>query len=159
MNFRIRLTTALLCCAAVIATDRTATAQSQSTTMQRSTAAPAPPRPGGGMPGAEMLPTPMSSGDGSQEYYPSASGDSGYSSGGCADGFCDQGYSMGPSCGCETGCDSGSCCNLCGPNGGQFFFTADYLSVRASFSEATAKVVEDLNAGTDVFVPLDFSYD
>jgi hypothetical protein len=48
---------------------------------------------------------------------------------------------------------------LCGSNGGQFFFTADYLSVRASFSEATAKVVEDLNAGTDIFVPLDFGFD
>jgi hypothetical protein len=158
MKFRIRLATALLCSAAVIATDRTATAQSQSTTMQRNTATPAPPRPSGTQ-GAEMLPTPMSGGDGSQEYYSSGSGDAAFSSGGCADGYCDQGYSMGPSCGCETSCDSGSCCNLCGPNGGQFFFTADYLNVRASFSEATAKVVEDLNAGTDVFVPLDFGFE
>ena len=43
MNFRIRLATALLCSAAVIATDRTATAQSQSTTRL---SGPGPPTAG-----------------------------------------------------------------------------------------------------------------
>ena len=32
---------------------------------------------------------------------------------------------------------------------GQFFVTADYLYVRASFSEATAFVRQDLASGTD----------
>jgi hypothetical protein len=83
-------------------------------------------------------------------------GDTSGSACGCSEGYCEQ-----PACGCDT-CGSGGCgsfCGLCGPNGGQFFFTADYLNVRASFSEATAKVVEDLGTGTDTYVPLDFNYE
>ena len=110
----------------------------------------------------EQLPpgtTSMSSGGQSQEYYSPAMGDAAYGSGGCAEGYCDQGYAMGPGGGCGTGCDSGGGCGSCWGNGGQFFFTADYLNVRASFSEATAKVFQDLNAGTDDFVPLDFNFE
>ena len=50
-------------------------------------------------------------------------------------------------------CDSGGgCCgfgDLCGMGDGQFFVTADYLYVRASFSEATAFVRQDLANGTE----------
>ena len=102
----------------------------------------------------------MNSGGGEQGYFAPSMGDSSGSPCGCSEGYCEQ-----PSCGCGCGCDTcgsggcGSCCGLCGPNGGQFFLTADYLNVRASFSQATAKVVEDLNAGTDTFVPLDFNFE
>jgi Legionella pneumophila major outer membrane protein precursor len=157
MKLRIRLATALLCSAAVIATDRTATAQSQSTSLLRNGATPAPQSAsGGGMKGAEMLPAPMYSGGQSQEYYPSSSGEEGYPIG-SAEGYCDQGYGAAPSCGEPCG-DTGGWCGFCN-NGGQFFFTAEYLNVRASFSEATAKVIQDLNAGTDTFVPLDFDFE
>jgi hypothetical protein len=85
---------------------------------------------------------------------------SGCSAGACADGYygCEQGCCEEPSCGSGMSGGSGGWCGLCG-NGGQFFFTADYLNVRASFSQATAKVIEDLNTGTDTFVPLDFNFE
>jgi hypothetical protein len=165
MRFRIHFATALLCCGAVIATGRTASAQSQTTSLLRNATAPSPQNASGaGMQGGQASPSPMNSGGQSQEYYPSASGDVSYATSGCSSGACADGY-----CGCEQSCEapncgSGTCgssggfCGLCG-NGGQFFFTADYLNVRASFSEATAKVVEDLNTGTDTFVPLDFDFE
>src|ERR1700712_4823898 len=84
-------------------------------------------------------------------------GDSSGSACGCSEGYCDA-----PSCGCDScgsGGGGGNFCGLCGPSGGQFFFTADYLKVRASFSEAIAKVEEDLATGTDRFIPLDFGYE
>ena len=152
MRFRIHFATALLCCTAVIAIGRSTDAQSQSTSLVRS-AAPMSPTNNNA---AAMPAAPMSGDGGSQGYYTPGMGDSSGSACGCSEGYCEQ-----PSCGCET-CNSGgcgSCCGLCGPNGGQFFFTADYLNVRASFSQATAKVVEDLNTGTDTFVPLDFNFE
>lgn len=76
---------------------------------------------------------------------------SGYFSGGCADGYC-TGACSDPSCGAACG-DSG-CCNT----GGRCFFTADYLLIHPSFSESTAFIRQDLGAGTDTFVPLDFDY-
>ena len=101
---------------------------------------------------AAMPAAPMSGDGGSQGYYTPGMGDASGSACGCAEGYCEQ-----PSCGCDT-CNTGGFCGLCG-NGGQFFFTADYLNVRASFSEATAKVQEDLATGTDRFIPLDFGYE
>jgi hypothetical protein len=98
----------------------------------------------------------MSSSGPSDGYYPGLSDDGGYSACGCNENYCDQGC-------CDAQCGG----TYCGPsglglcnNGGQFFFTADYLNVRASFSEATAKVIETLNGteGTDEFVPLDFDF-
>lgn len=78
---------------------------------------------------------------------------SGYSSGGCADGYCG-GACCDQSCDAACGCDS-SCCN----SGSQWFFTADYLLIHPSFSESTAFIRQDLGAGTDTFIPLDFDYD
>ena len=43
--------------------------------------------------------------------------------------------------------------------GGQFFFTADYLNVRASFSQATAFVRESLADGTAEYVPIEFDFE
>ncbi len=41
----------------------------------------------------------------------------------------------------------------------EFFVTADYLNVHASFSQATAFVREDLaNSGSDQYIPLEFNY-
>jgi hypothetical protein len=99
------------------------------------------------------------------EYMSNGYTPEGYPDGQC----CDEGYG---SADCYSGCSSGSgdcclggccgLCNLCGRSGlcgdGEFFATADYLYVRSSFSEATAYVSEDLNAGTDYFVPLEFDY-
>jgi hypothetical protein len=68
----------------------------------------------------------------------------------CYDGSCDS---------CSTGYDSSG---WFGCGDGQFFFTADYLYVRASFSEATAFVEQDLsnpNIVSTEFHQLDFEYD
>lgn len=71
---------------------------------------------------------------------------------------CDQ-EPCAPSCYSEP-CEVGGCGlgGLLGGGNGQFFVTAEYLNVHASFSEATAYVRQDLNAGTDQFIPLDFGY-
>ncbi len=166
MSFRIHLAAALLGSVAVIATSRTAPAQSQSQrSMVRNASTPAPEElPAGQMPAGQMPAGQM--GPGGQEYYPGNAGNMEYSPnggcpGGCADGYCDAG-ACGQGCCDATGCCSGGggdgWGNWCGFRGGQFYFTADYLNVRASFSQATAKVLEDLTTGTDTFVPLDFGY-
>ena len=74
-------------------------------------------------------------------------------------GYCEP-ESCAPSCYSEP-CDSGcsGLFNAGGFGGGQCFVTAEYLNVRASFSEATAYVKQDLNAGSDQFIPLQFDYD
>jgi hypothetical protein len=48
---------------------------------------------------------------------------------------------------------------MIGMGDGQLFFTADYLSVRASFSEATSYVRQDIANGSDQFIPLEFGYE
>lgn len=66
---------------------------------------------------------------------------------------------------CDTGscnsCDSGGCDlgmgDVCSQNG-QFFVGAEYLSVRANFSEATAYLEEDLIEGTSTWKQYDFNY-
>lgn len=70
-------------------------------------------------------------------------------------GTCDAGcYS-----GCDTGCDLGGC----GIGGGalsrgQFFFGAEYLSVRANFSEATAYRELDVINNQEIFHQIDMNY-
>lgn len=72
-------------------------------------------------------------------------------------GYCEP-ESCAPSCYSEP-CSGGSgICSLFGMDNGQFFVTADYLYVHASFSEATAYVSEDFNNGSDQFIPLEFDY-
>jgi hypothetical protein len=96
----------------------------------------------------------MSSSGPSEGYYMGTSADGGYGACGCSENYCDQGCCDAPCGGSYSGPSGLGLCN----NGGQFFFQADYLNVRASFSEATAKVIETLNGsdGSDRFVPLDF---
>jgi hypothetical protein len=75
-------------------------------------------------------------------------GTSGYCSGGCDS-----------ACGCGPYCEADAApCGMFGLGGGQFFVTADYLNVHASFSEATAYVSQDLANGSDQFIPLQFDY-
>lgn len=164
MKLRIPLVAAMAASLAVTATGRFASAQSRTTSMYNSGApmasqnAMAAELPSGQNGGGGQTPAP----------YPSGSGDAGFMSngypqgGGCADGQCsggcDQGY-------CGSGCYSEPCCDsssgfwdAVGMDDGQFFVTADYLNVRASFSEATAFVRQDLANGTDQFIPLEFDY-
>jgi hypothetical protein len=111
------------------------------------------------IPPSRMNPTPMGHvpGQGDASYYSddfgSFSGGGGsfsggdYGSGYCSDceyGECDD---------CEYGCEpaGGSwldCCGLGGGQGSRWFFTADYLYVRASFSEAVA-YIEDADSSID----------
>jgi hypothetical protein len=160
MSLRIRFAAALLCSVAGTATAQNLFAQSQQSSIVRSGPANVPQK---GV--VEQLPPGQMSGGPSQPYYPSDSTEGGDMQGGGSAG-CDEGYCNGPYCdqnccgqNCcpqTSGCCDGGCCGLAG---GRFYFTADYLNVRASFSEATAKVVEDLNAGTDTFVPLNFGFE
>ncbi|HVT29149.1 MAG TPA: Lpg1974 family pore-forming outer membrane protein [Lacipirellulaceae bacterium] len=165
MKFHIHLAAAL-CCTVAVTASSVARAQSQSQrSMVHNGATPAPEE----LPAGQMRAGQMSGGqmgpDG-QAYYPGGPGSmdfspNGYYPDGCADGNCDGNF-CGDGC-CDAPSCGSDCCgdgwgNCCGFRGGQFYFTADYLNVRASFSEATAKVVENLAAGTDDFVPLDFGF-
>jgi hypothetical protein len=84
--------------------------------------------------------------------------------GGCYDGGCSEQYGRCNDCeyGCET-CDS-SWCDCCGMLRGQgsWFFTADYLYVRASFSEAVA-YIEEVDDGIatqgDIIHELNFQHE
>jgi hypothetical protein len=73
----------------------------------------------------------------------------GYSTGSCNDGCCDE---YGCCDECEYGCEGGGswwdCCGFAG-NQPRWFFTADYLYVRASFSEAIA-YYEEVDDGIGV---------
>ena len=143
MRVRILSATALICTAAVIAIARPSLAQSMSQRHYLAANAPAPtPQPAAQLPPGST-PAPTATASEGSDYFTQAPG-AGW--GGCTDGCCDQ--MCGDSCGCDTGCNSG----------GRFFVTADYLYVRPTFSEATAFVRQDLGAGTDEFVPLDFGY-
>ena len=89
--------------------------------------------------------------------------------GGCGDGAC----GCGESCGCGTGCgDACGCGDTCGCGGGigsslglgsyahcgQFFVGADYLNVRANFSESVAFLERDINNFVDTFHQNAFNY-
>jgi hypothetical protein len=96
----------------------------------------------------------------------------------CDEGRCDSGCCCPGGCGdCEGGYGCGSCgggsssgwgdwCNCCSMGGGScnsrpWFVTADYLYVRASFSEAPAYLIHDesnIPTVTDTFHDLDFQY-
>ena len=74
---------------------------------------------------------------------------------------CDQGYCNDGGCYGDQPCDSGTRCCL-GSSRGQFFVTADYLYVRASFSEALAFVEADTSQQNLVareFHQIDFEYE
>ena len=99
-------------------------------------------------------------GNGPESYYP----------GGCGDGYaCDPGcYECSDDCGYGYGgtwCDFFDSCGIASAPGQprQWFFTADYLYVRANFSEAVAylnQIDEDLpTVGIDEFHQLDFRHD
>jgi hypothetical protein len=100
---------------------------------------------------------------------PGGCGPDGCGAGGCGTGGCGYGDGCCDTCGGE-GCD-GECfyrgglgCDLfgmvCPP--GRYFFTADYLYVRANFSEAVAFLVQENNQqgiATDTFHSFDFDYE
>lgn len=109
----------------------------------------------GGMSGAQMS-GPIGPGYYSDEFSADGwtadnYGSGGYDSGGYGSPSCSTCGDCGDfSCGddCDYGCDSGcgnSWWDCCGIVGGKpsWFFTADYLYVRASFSEAVAYIVRD----------------
>jgi hypothetical protein len=170
MKLRISLVAALAATLALATSPRSTCAQSRSTGIYNNNVRLAQQNVA-----AEQLPSGMGSGQVPTSPAPphqggtSYQGDVGYMSGpympgGCVDGSCYGGCDQG--C-CQSGC-SGGCCDsgghggighLFGSGGGQFFFTADYLYVRPSFSEATAFVRQDLVEGTDTFVPLEFDYE
>src|SRR3954469_18872789 len=163
MRFHVQIAIALVCTGAVIATNRPSLAQSQSQS-QRGSAPPSvmspTPQMTGERPAIQPSPAQMRDGSRGQDYFMQSPGDgSGYAASGCAEGYfggacCDQSGGCGAAACCAEPCGSG-CCN----SDGRFFFTADYLLVHPSFSEATAFIRQDLGAGSDTFVPLDFDYD
>jgi hypothetical protein len=176
MKLRFSWVAALAATLAVTSTGSWASAQSQSTgvynhsvrvTNQAGQPAKAAELPSGrsnnGVPQAPSPPGVEPSAAPDVDYMSNGYMPEGYPDGQC----CDEGYGCND---CYSGCSSGSCCDscgfcnmlgvngLCGGGGGQFFATADYLYVHSSFSEATAFVAQDLQAGTDYFVPLEFDY-
>jgi len=94
--------------------------------------------------------------------------DGGYSVEGDMSGFGGEGYpGYGAGCCDECGGYGGSCLcppgvSLSGGSRGQFFVTADYLYVRANFSEAVAYLIHDPSNAPeffDEFHELDFQYE
>jgi hypothetical protein len=170
MKLRFSLVAALAATLAVTSTTQWSFAQSRSTSMvnrsvrvaNNTAAAEMPPsRMVTGQSKAPASMQPMDSGYMPGGYSQSSGGygsgcDQGYCDSGCCDdygyGCCDD--SCGGGCGSNGGCLGG----LCGGGGSQFFVTADYLYVHPSFSEATAYVDQNLNTGTETFVPLNFDY-
>ena len=110
----------------------------------------------GGTSGGQMS-SGMSGGQMSSGYLPAPSGASqyagefsadGWSTGGCSDGSCNSCGDYGCCDDCAYGCDTGcgnSWWDCCGIVGGQprWYVMADYLYIRASFSEAVAYIEED----------------
>ena len=87
--------------------------------------------------------------------------------GGCSDcgtgGLCDGGCGMGDGCGCGDGCDTGVAAltggfSAMGARAGQIYAGADFLNVRANFSEALAYVERDIPV-EDTYHQLGFDYD
>ena len=105
----------------------------------------------------------------SEGFYPGGCGTGSCDSGSCSDGYCgeccdDGGYGCGDDCGygCDSGCgDSWWDCLGMGSDS-RWFFTADYLYVRADFSESVAYIQRDqsnLDNRTDFVHELDFQYE
>jgi hypothetical protein len=157
MKLRFSFVAALAASLAATSTAQWVHAQSRSTSVYNNGARPASQTAAAAetLPGHSMM-------SGHQSMVPANSAPAeasanGYSQGGYvegypSDGYCDSGY-------CSD-CDDGGYgfCNLLGKGNGQFFVTADYLNVHASFSEATAYVDQDLANGSDQFIPLQFDY-
>ncbi|MEX2091364.1 MAG: Lpg1974 family pore-forming outer membrane protein [Pirellulales bacterium] len=122
------------------------------------------------MPGAGMMGPAGMTGHGDTGYYSdefSTDGwpSSGYTSG-CTSGSCGECGDDGCCGECEYGCEAecgNSWWDCCGLVGGtpRWYFTADYLYVRASFSEALAYIEEDDNLpdATDTFHELNFQHE
>lgn len=96
--------------------------------------------------------------------------DGGHYAGGDMGSYGGEFYPGGDAACCDTCGGSGSSCNclwppgmsLAGGSGGRFFATADYLYVRASFSEAVAYLIHDADNAPeffDEFHELDFKYE
>ena len=155
MKLRFSFVAALAATLAVTSTGRLASAQSRSTSIYNNgvrlaanNAAAAEELPSRVTNVPAQTPPPMSMAPAVQ----TAPMSNGYPACGCTDGYyssdcCDQGC-----------CDDSGCGGLLGMGNGQFFFTADYLNVHASFSEADAFVREDFAAGSDQFIPMQFDY-
>ncbi len=167
MKLRTQWVTALAILFAVTATGKWAAAQSRSANLYNNG-----PRLASQTAAVEELPSRVSTtsqappagapATGDMQYMSGGYPQAGYSDGKCMSGGCDD------SC-CDSGCYSngcfdsgycGNCCvgNLLGMGNSRFFVTADYLNVHASFSQATAFVREDLDSGSDQFIPLEFGY-
>jgi hypothetical protein len=115
----------------------------------------------------QVTPACCGSGGGYPGPGPGGCNDSCCENGGCDSGCCpdqccdcDSGYGCGcNSCGpCSNSCGWGDCCNLFYGPGGQrpWFFTADYLYVRANVSDAPAYLVHDTTNNIDTFHELNF---
>lgn len=182
MNLRTQWVAALALSLAVTTTGEWAAAQSRSTSLYHGSygnatqaaateempsrmAAPVTNQ-GQGMPAKASS---SSSGTGDVGYMSNGYSQMGYGGGGCNPSCCESNCCESGCCEsgcCDSCCDSsGGCCvgsgfgNLLGyGNGGEFFVTADYLNVHASFSQATAFVREDLASGSDQYIPMDFNY-
>lgn len=122
-----------------------------------------------------MPPSTSMMGHGDAGYYSDEFSSDGWSNEGCSGGACsncgDSGCCDSACCedceyGCETGgswwncCDLGGCCGL-GDQPSSWFFSADYLYVRASFSEALAYIEQDLSldSPSDTFHELNFQHE
>lgn len=93
--------------------------------------------------------------------------------GGCEDGYCADGYAGDGGCCDSCGAYGGDCACACAGGGygdwltccttpGSIYFTADYLYVKSTFSEAVAYLDQNdnvQNVGTDTFHELDFQYE
>jgi hypothetical protein len=108
---------------------------------EQSRLAPSQPMPPGAMSAGDMAPYPFSDDSGPMPDYGS--------SGEC----CDDGY-------CEAPYDSG-CCTTCEPycSPSQWFFTADYLYLRSSFSDSTQFVEVDSQQATVEQTVTQFEFD
>ncbi|MFO0788749.1 MAG: Lpg1974 family pore-forming outer membrane protein [Pirellulales bacterium] len=155
MKLRTQGVAALALSLAVTATGNWASAQSRSTSVyknaprvaQANKQVPTPSNQPMGMSSAPASAAPMEDAMPMPGGYADGPHGDCYSENGCYDG-CDT---------CYTGCGS-SGGGFLGMGDGRCFVTADYLNVHASFSEATAYVREDLNAGSDQYIPLEFDY-
>jgi major outer membrane protein len=174
MKLRTLWVAALALSLAVTACGERAFAQSRSTSSYRGGYGPAtqvaateemPSRmPAGSAKSSQSMAAPMASSAGDVGYmsgYSQGCDSQGMPCGSDQGGCCDSG-------GCQSDCYStgcggscGGCCvgNMLGMGGNsEFFTTADFLSVHASFSQATAFVREDLATGSDQYIPMEFNY-
>jgi len=141
------LVLALLVCTAIGASNRNASAQPLANSRYAQNKPQAMPRgsteqlpPVQSAQGPVSTPTPANSGGysdgsyGTDNYYSSRQANPFGGGCDCSGASCDTCSSCGSCEGCGTGC--------CGSEGGQWFATADYLAVRAHFSDALAFVTQ-----------------